>query len=238
LLQAHGQRRWQIGAQKDLSLIEGLPLKILSNFTPEQEFILEPGDMLYLPPQYAHDGIAIGECMTYSIGFRAPSHQELGQSFLNFMSDTIELPGRYQDPELQATNHPAEISTKMVDKIAAEIAKIKFSEEDITIFIGEYLSEPKSNVFFDSPAKPLSPKRFAQNAQKHGIKLALKTSMLYKGKHVFINGESFAVQKEDAKLLTKLADDRCLSGDDLSETTEDVLEAFCLWYEDGWLQLA
>ncbi|MBC3862292.1 cupin domain-containing protein [Undibacterium jejuense] len=238
LLQAHGQRRWQIGAQKDLSLIEGMPLKILSNFTPEQEFVLEPGDMLYLPPQYAHDGVAIGECMTYSIGFRAPSHQELGQSFLNFMSDTIELPGRYQDPELQATSHPAEISQEMVEKIAAEIAKIKFSEEDITIFIGEYLSEPKSNVFFDSPEKPLSPKRFAQNAQKRGLKLALKTSMLYKGKHVFINGESFAVQKEDAKLLTKLANDRCLSGEDLSETTEDVLEAFCLWYEDGWLQLA
>ncbi|MFZ6861124.1 JmjC domain-containing protein [Undibacterium sp. Ji67W] len=238
LLQAHGQRRWQIGAQQDLSLIEGMPLKILNNFTPEKEFVLEPGDMLYLPPQYAHDGVAIGECMTYSIGFRAPSHQELGQSFLNFMSDTIELPGRYQDPELQATNHPAEISKEMVEKIAAEIAKIKFSKEDITIFIGEYLSEPKSNVFFDSPEKPLSPKRFAQNAQKRGIKLALKTSMLYKGKHVFINGESFAVQKEDAKLLTKLANDRCLSGSDLSETTEDVLEAFCLWYEDGWLQLA
>ena len=237
LLQAHGQRRWQIGAQKDLSLIEGIPLKILSNFVAEQEFVLEPGDMLYLPPQYAHDGVAIGECMTYSIGFRAPSYQELGESFLNFMSDTIDLPGRYQDPDLQATSHPAEISSAMVDKISAEIAKIKFSPDDIAIFIGEYLSEPKASVFFDSPEKPLTPKRFAQHAQKRGIKLALKSTMLYKGKHVFINGESFAVQKEDTKLLTKLADERCLSGGDLAETTPDVLEAFCLWYEDGWLHL-
>lgn len=61
LLQAHGQRRWQISAQKDLSLVEGMPLKILSHFECDQEFILEPGDMLYLPPQYAHDGVAIGE---------------------------------------------------------------------------------------------------------------------------------------------------------------------------------
>jgi 50S ribosomal protein L16 3-hydroxylase len=78
LLQAHGQRRWKIGAQQDLSLVEGMPLKILSNFKPEEEFVLEPGDMLYLPPQYAHDGVAIGECMTYSVGFRAPAFQELG----------------------------------------------------------------------------------------------------------------------------------------------------------------
>ncbi|MFZ6850097.1 JmjC domain-containing protein [Undibacterium sp. RuRC25W] len=237
LLQAHGQRQWKIGAQTDLSLVEGMPLKILKNFTPEQEFILEPGDMLYLPPQYAHDGVAIGECMTYSIGFRAPSFQELGESFLSFMTDTIELPGRYADPELKPTANPAEISDDMVDKIAEQIAKITFSPEDIAIFIGEYLSEPKASVYFDSPEKPLSPKRFGQSAQKRGIKLSLKSSMLYKGKHVFINGESFAVGQEDAKLLTKLADERCLSGEDLAETTPDVLEAFCLWYEDGWLQL-
>jgi 50S ribosomal protein L16 3-hydroxylase len=72
LLQAHGRRRWRIGKQKDLTLVEGAPLKILQNFEPEEEFVLEPGDMLYLPPRYAHDGVAEGECMTYSIGFRAP----------------------------------------------------------------------------------------------------------------------------------------------------------------------
>ena len=237
LLQAHGQRRWQISAQKDLSLVEGMPLKILSNFTPEQEFVLEPGDMLYLPPQYAHDGVSIGECMTYSIGFRAPSFQELGESFLSFMSDTIDLPGRYADPDLKPTEHPAEISNAMVEKIAEHIAKITFSPDDIAIFIGEYLSEPKASVYFESPEKPLSPKRFAQSAQKRGIKLSLKSSMLYKGKHVFINGESFAVGEDDALLLTKIADERQLSGEDLANTTPDVLEAFCLWYEDGWLQL-
>ncbi|MBY0573150.1 MAG: cupin domain-containing protein, partial [Undibacterium sp.] len=71
LLQAHGQRRWQISAQKDLSLLEGMPLKILRNFKCEEEYVLEAGDMLYLPPHYAHDGVALGDCMTYSIGFKA-----------------------------------------------------------------------------------------------------------------------------------------------------------------------
>ena len=92
--------------QKDLSLVEGLPLKILNNFKPQEEFVLEPGDMLYLPPHYAHDGVAEGECMTYSIGFRSPSYQELGEAFLQFMADSIDLPGRYADPDLDAGEEP------------------------------------------------------------------------------------------------------------------------------------
>jgi 50S ribosomal protein L16 3-hydroxylase len=123
LLQAHGQRRWRIGAQKDLSLIEGMPLKILRNFKPEVRYVLEPGDMLYLPPHYAHDGIAEGECMTYSIGFRTPHYQELAESFLNFKSETVELPGRYADPELEPVTHPAELQDAMIDKVLAEIEK-------------------------------------------------------------------------------------------------------------------
>ncbi|MFZ6722976.1 JmjC domain-containing protein [Undibacterium sp. Ji49W] len=237
LLQAHGQRKWRIGAQKDLSLVEGMPLKILRNFKAEQEFVLEPGDMLYLPPKYAHDGVAIGECMTYSIGFRAPSYQELGESFLHFMSESIDLPGRYADPDLKFTTKPAEISTEMLDDISAEIAKIRFTDDDILIFLGEHLTEPKPSVFFTGPEKPLTPKRFQQAAIKNGLKLSRKSQMLYKGKHVFINGESFAVGREDKTSLTQLANQRELDGSDITNISQDVLEAFCLWYEDGWLEI-
>ncbi|MFZ6644543.1 JmjC domain-containing protein [Undibacterium sp. TJN25] len=237
LLQAHGQRRWKISAQKDLSLVEGMPLKILRNFKAVQEFLLEPGDMLYLPPHYAHDGEAVGECMTYSIGFRAPSYQELGEAFLHFMSDTIELPGRYADPELKPAANPAEISSAMLSNIAEQLEKIRFSEEDMTIFLGEYLSEPKRNVVFSGPDKPLTPKRFTQAAIKNGVSLSLATQMLYKGKHVFINGESFAIGKEDKVAILKLANDRELDGNGVAEASEDVQEALCTWYEDGWVQL-
>ncbi|MBC3915938.1 cupin domain-containing protein [Undibacterium sp. CY18W] len=237
LLQAHGQRKWRIGAQKDLSLVEGMPLKILRNFKAEQEFVLEPGDMLYLPPKYAHDGVAVGECMTYSIGFRAPSYQEFGESFLQFMSESIDLPGRYADPDLKPGSKPAEISTEMLDDISAEIAKIRFTDDDILIFLGEHLTEPKSSVFFTGPEKPLAPKRFQQAAIKNGLKLSRKSQMLYKGKHVFINGESFAVGREDKVSLTQLANQRELDGSDITNISADVLEAFCLWYEDGWLEI-
>jgi 50S ribosomal protein L16 3-hydroxylase len=237
LLQAHGQRHWRISAQKDLSLIDGMPLKILRNFQPEEEFVLEPGDMLYLPPHYAHDGIAVGECMTYSIGFRAPSYQELGEAFLQFMADSIDLPGRYADPDLNTTTHPAEIASAMLKQVSEQLSKVRFTDEDITIFLGEYLSEPKANVFFDAPEQTLNQKRFEQLATKYGIALSRRTRMLYKGKHVFINGESFAAAREDKKSLIMLADDRRLDADQVRSASVDVKEALYNWYLDGWLDL-
>ena len=237
LLQAHGQRRWRISAQKDLTLVEGMPLKILKNFTAEQEFVLEPGDMLYLPPHYAHDGVAVGECMTYSIGFRAPSFQELGEAFLQFMADSVDLPGRYADPDLVETRHPAEISRSMMSSVASELNKVKFTDDDVAIFLGEHLSEPKASVFFTPTARPLSLKRFAEAAGKRGVALSRKTRMLYRGRHVFINGESFSVGRSDRATLTLLADARMLDGATVSASTEDVMEALHAWYCDGWLTL-
>jgi len=237
LLQAQGQRRWRISAQKDLSLIEGLPLKILADFQAEEEFVLEPGDMLYLPPHYAHDGVAIGDCQTYSIGFRSPSYQELGEAFLQFMADSIDLPGRYADPELAASSKPAEIPRHMLSTIADELNKVRFTEDDVTIFLGEYLSEPKHNVFFTGPAKPLVMGKFADAAVKKGVSLSRKTLMLYRGKNVFINGESFAVGREDKAALEVLANERALGGEAVAAASEDVLDALYTWYQDGWLEL-
>jgi 50S ribosomal protein L16 3-hydroxylase len=238
LLQAHGKRRWRIGRQKDLSLVEGMPLKILRNFQPQEEFVLEPGDMLYLPPHYAHDGVADGECMTYSIGFRSPSYQELGEAFLQFMADSIDLPGRYADPDMALAKHPAEIPRDMLSAVAEQLNKVRFTEEDVTIFLGEHLSEPKHNVFFKGPAKPLTVGRFAEAIAKRGVALSLKTQMLYRGKHLFINGESFALGRADKLLLGALADERKLDGAALAGASADVMEALYTWYQDGWIELA
>jgi 50S ribosomal protein L16 3-hydroxylase len=238
LLQAHGQRRWRIGAQKDLTIIEGLPLKILQDFQPEEEFVLEPGDMLYLPPHYAHEGIALGECMTYSIGFRAPAYQELGEAFLQFMADSIDLPGKYTDPDLKPTTHPAEISHAMLSRISAELIKVQFTEDDMALFLGGYLSEPKASVIFTPPARPLSAKKFIPAATKRGITLSRRTQMLYRGKHIFINGESFSAARADKATLDLLADSRTLDGKEVATASVDVQEALHLWYRDGWLNLA
>ncbi len=237
LLQAQGQRRWRIGAQRDLSLVDGMPLKILRNFEPQQEFVLEAGDMLYLPPHYAHEGVALGECMTYSIGFRAPSWQELGEAFLLFLADTVDLPGRYADPGLKPGKHPAQISRAMLGQVAARLQKIRFGTDDVAIFLGEYLSEPKPAVVFERPGKRVSPASFERQAARRGIRLSRKTQMLYSGKHVFINGESFSAGPADRAVLAALADRRRLDGASLATASGDVLEAFHAWREAGWLEL-
>lgn len=237
LLQAQGFRRWRIGAQEDLSVIEGLPLKILRDFKPTEEFVLGPGDMLYLPPHYAHEGIAQGECMTYSIGFRAPSYQELGCAFLEYLMDAIELPGRYADPDLKAVKTPAEISRSMLSQVADRLRQIQFEDKDIAIFLGEYLSEPKLHLFFDPPNKSLTPAGFAKAAFKRGIVLSRKTRMLYRGKYLFMNGESFCMHAKQAKTLIDLANRRELAGDELTAACNDVMESLHAWYEHGWVQL-
>jgi 50S ribosomal protein L16 3-hydroxylase len=237
LLQAHGQRRWRISAQQDLSLLPGLPLKILADFRAEQEFVLEPGDMLYLPPHYAHDGVAIGQSITCSIGFRAPSYQELGEAFLQFMADSIDLPGRYADPDLQPSKHPAEISRAMLGTIADELNKVQFDADDILVFLGQYLSEPKGHVFFDAPKKIASPAQFARSAAQRGVRLSAKTRMLYHQTSLFINGESFELSRADQTTLRALANQRALTGAQVAGASTDAAEALYTWYQDGWLLL-
>jgi 50S ribosomal protein L16 3-hydroxylase len=238
LLQVHGQRRWRISAQQDLSLREGLPLKILRHFTPEQEFILNPGDMLYLPPQYAHEGTAIGECMTCSIGFRAPAWQELGEAFLAFMADSIDLPGRYCDPALQSTRQPAAISDALMDAVTRALQKLNNTAADREIFLGEYLSEPKASVSFDPPPRPVTFLQFQKIIARDGIRLHRKSRMLHRGTHIFVNGESYAPTAADRKILRQLADHRQLASAAVTNASADLLESLYQWYRDGWLDLS
>ena len=237
LLQAHGQRRWRISAQEDLRLREDLPLKILQHFVPEQEFILNPGDMLYLPPQYAHEGVAVGECMTYSVGFRAPAWQELGEAFLAFMADSIDLPGRYRDPALRSARNPGAISDEMVSEVARMLQKLSSTAADRAIFLGEYLSEPKHSVSFDPQPTPLGARQFAKMAGRNGIRLHRKTRMLHRGKYIFMNGESYSPGAADRAILKRLADNRVLDAEHLVRASSDLGESLYQWYLDGWIDL-
>ena len=235
LLQVHGRRRWRISAQQDLQLKAGLPLKILEHFMPEQEYVLEPGDMLYLPPHYAHEGVAVGECMTCSIGFRAPSWQELVQAFLEFKADTLELPGRYADPSLQASHHPAKLDDALLDRVGRQLKKIRTTRDDVTVFLGEYLSEPKPTVMFDPPETTLTPRRFRAALRHTALRLHRKTKMLYRDRYLFINGESFRASAADQALLRQLADARELGPEALGRASDDLLESLHQWHDNGWL---
>jgi len=235
LLQGMGSRRWQISAQQDDQFIEDAPLRILKNFQPEQEWILQSGDMLYLPPHYAHNGIAEEDCMTYSIGFRAPSHQELMSQFLVYLQDRIEAQGQYADPDLQLQRHPSRIGKAMQAQATSILKKIEWNPSDIENFLGIYLSEPKSHVFFDPPQKPMAPSKFLSQARKQGIALNLKTRMLSGNGKFFINGEIFTAGGTAYRILQKLADQHMLMpSPNIDNEAEELLYQ---WYTSGYLEI-
>jgi 50S ribosomal protein L16 3-hydroxylase len=242
LLQVKGKRRWRISSQKDLTLQPGLPLKVLQNFEAEEEWVLEPGDMLYLPPHIAHDGIAEGECMTCSIGFRAPSTNELTAQFLYHLAERGESSGRtgglYRDPQQPAVDRPAELPAALVERVGAILAQIKWKEQDIASFLGTYLSEPKPSVVFDPPQKPLNEARFIDQASKSGVRLDRKTNLLYNRRFFFVNGEEMSFDGAK-KWLFDLANHRSLSAKRFVTLSHDSSVTALLheWYCAGWIEV-
>jgi 50S ribosomal protein L16 3-hydroxylase len=235
LLQAQGRRRWRIGRQKDLSLQPDVPLKILANFVPEQEFILEPGDMLYLPPRYAHDGVALGECMTYSIGFRSPNRGELARELLQRLAEDAEDAvgvSLYRDPQQAAVAHPGEIPEQLM-AFARDALRAALQDPDaLGRALGEYLTEPKANVWFennDSQATLLA------GELRGNVRLDRRTKMMFDARHIFMNGESYRASGRDATLMRRLSDQRYLSRSDLARSSTDARVLMQTWCEAGWL---
>lgn len=227
LLQAQGQRRWRIGRQKDLTLQPDVPLKILRDFQPEQEWVLEPGDMLYLPPRYAHDGVAQGECMTYSIGFRAPAQGEWAQDLMQRLADVAaEATGlRYADRDQAATAHPGALPAALHTFARRALEKVFSDPLAFERSVGESLTEPKANVFFTPNAPTLS----------GGIALDRRTRMLYDERHVFINGEAYRAGGKDFALLKDLANLRNLSDRQIKGLSTQARGLLEEWLEIGWI---
>ncbi|MYN13339.1 cupin domain-containing protein [Pusillimonas sp. TS35] len=252
LLQAHGRRRWRISRQRDLTLEPGLPLKILRHFEAEEEYVLEPGDMLYLPPHVAHDGVALDECMTISIGFRAATQAALACGMLEAANDRImaslgesgglyaspALPGpvlsaAYKDAGEPATAQPAELPARLIGAALDAASKIRFDERLATRFLGVWLTDPSPNALFEPGDSSMS---LADGLPADGA-LALDrcTRMMYRDKQLFINGEVAPVAASAA--LRRLADQRTLEcasplARRLSVAEREMLDE---WLEDGWL---
>jgi 50S ribosomal protein L16 3-hydroxylase len=228
LLQVHGQRRWRISQQKDLSLRDDTPLKILRKFKAEETWVLNPGDMLYLPPQCAHEGVALGECMTYSIGFKAYSPQALSQELLPRLADLQQTwpSALYRDPQQAASEHPAHIPAQLQLFVQHALAQAVNRKDACLHALGEWLSEPKAQVWFENQPH--------QNLQ-NGVRLDRKTKMLYDDKWVYVNGESWRCAGADAKTLRLLANTQCLNPKQINQSSQAVLSLLQDWQEAGWL---
>jgi 50S ribosomal protein L16 3-hydroxylase len=227
LLQAQGRRRWRIGRQKDLSFEAGAPLKILRHFVAEEEHVLEPGDMLYLPPRWAHDGVADGgECMTYSVGFRAPQRSALAAEIAERLADDHADEVLYRDPQLAATEQPARIPPGLQAFAADAVCRLLEQPRELTCALGEVISEPKPSVSFDEPAAEWFPS---------ALVLDRRTRMMYDEHHVFINGESYRAAGNDAALMRRLADERCLDARAVRHASVAAKALLREWFDAGWL---
>lgn len=170
LIQGMGRRRWQIAENYRTELIEGIDLKILKSFQAETEWILAPGDMLYLPPGVAHFGVALENCMTYSVGFRAPTVRMLAGNLLN-ISDAILADSKatdeiYQDPGLKLQSCPGEIAPDSIENIRKSLQPVLNDPLVLARWFGTYMS-------FPNPGQPpfLPPKKQVSDAMiKAGLK--------------------------------------------------------------------
>jgi len=230
LIQAHGRRRWRIGRADDPRWVEGVPLKILRRFEVEHEWLLEPGDMLYLPPRWAHDGVAVGECMTASVGFRAPAAAELARELLGRLADQIaqsDSSRLYADPAQAATDTPGAVPRALQDFASAALRAALDDRDAQARALGEWLTEPKAEVWFE-------PRPRAARAGQ-GLVLDRRTRMMYDVRHLFVNGESFEVGGRDAQLLRRLADRRQLEAAQRARLSAQARATLDEWLEAGWL---
>ena len=228
LLQVHGHRRWRVGPVGDASFVDGLPVRILEHFEPTEEWVLGPGDMLYVPPRWGHDGVAEDECMTCSIGFRTPMGTELARELLQRVLDDVEADPdepHFRDPPRSATETPARMPPALDAFARKAVDRLLKDPTQLARALGEVMTEPKPQVWFEA-----GPDRDAGT----GLRLDRRTRMMYDDHHVFINGESFNAAGRDATLMRELADARRMPAAQCRKLSPDAQGVVADWVAQGW----
>jgi len=233
LLQTSGRRRWRIGRATKPRLREDVPLKMLADFVASEEWLLEPGDMLYLPPGWGHDGVAVGESITASVGFRAPLARELAVDVAQRLAEAAREDGdsgsggrRYRDAGVAAADRPARIPEPLQRFAAAAIERLVVDGVATSRALGEVLSEPKPGTWFERAdmVKPLGV----------AIALARRTRMLYDERFIFVNGEAYRAGGRDATLMRRLADRRRLDMKSVAGASAAARALLEEWLDAGW----
>jgi len=236
LLQLAGRRRWRIGRVGRPRLRDDVPLKMLAGFKATEDWLLEPGDMLYLPPGWGHDGIADGECLTASIGFRAPAAgglaadalQRLADAALDAIDDAGDAANPlYTDRGQAATAAPARIPGSLQRFADAAIRRATADVLARQRALGEALSEPKPGTWFE---------RTESVTGVGVVVLDRKSRMLYDDAHVYLNGEAFRAGGRDATLMRAFADARRLEPAARGRLSAEARGLLDRWLEAGWCQ--
>ncbi len=229
LIQAEGTRRWELGdiESSQSPRLPGAPVMILSEFQSRESFDLEPGDMLYLPPQVAHNGVATSEdCVTYSAGFRAPSDAEILRTVSDHIGESLTSEQRFSDTKRTVCQSPGEIEQLSVDQIAQRLSELLSNREELETALGGLFSEPK----YPDQTESVDPDDHANwivEAQEYGVELMPNNRLLYiEGQQfkLFCNGEQITIDETDIALAKRLADQGHVSAEEFNLEQSHLLK--------------
>ncbi|MGD8912651.1 MAG: cupin domain-containing protein [Candidatus Thiodiazotropha sp.] len=246
LFQAKGKRRWKIHTRpvSEDEFIPGLDLRILPVFEAEQEWLLEPGDMLYLPPNVAHWGIAEGECMTCSVGFRAPTLHEMAIAWFEAALEKSMPKRRYRDPSLKPQSAPGEILPSSLDEFKALLKACLQSGQQNDRWFGRFVTEAKEHLQIYPRIEPLTEmaflNRFREKAVLHRhnfARMAFSRNEQDGYDSLFVNGQHYRLPSDTGDFLPVLSHYRVLHFGYLQEWLEQpvYLALLCQLYNDGYL---
>lgn len=247
LVQAQGQRRWEIAEAFDPRLIDGLELKILKRFAPEQTMVLGPGDLLYLPPGVAHRGTAVGSsCMTYSVGFRVPNAAEIADIAFGQYLDHGGQQTTWSDPWLEATDQCGRLPDRLVLGLTQEAMACLPTRREIAREVVVALSAPHPSVYFDSPPRTTLRGFHGMVKKASEIRLGPATRLLLWNDYIAINGDPVDLPDLAPEALQKirlaiadLANARRLNAREVSgrAAQDPLVQLLWHWYCQGFLLL-
>ena len=244
LVQGLGRRRWRVGAvcDENTPLLAHDDLRLLAAFEPTEEWVLEPGDILYIPPGFAHDGVAVGsDCMTYSIGFRAPSRAELIEGWTDEVLGELSDDDRYADPGLHTQSNPGEILPEALLELQRMVTERLLDAESFARWFGRYSSTRKYPEVDWRPDKALTEKALRKALVK-GAELernpASRFAFLAQDADavlLFVDGECYACSAEVALFARTLCAQERLVADAAQAGCDDAVALIVQLYNQGSL---
>jgi 50S ribosomal protein L16 3-hydroxylase len=246
IIQGQGQRHWQLGqnCNESSSLRNDSDLKILNDFSVSEEFTLECGDALYIPPGIAHQGTSLDDSLSYSIGFRAPSYAEIISQYAATIFDEFSEDERYNDPDLKTQVSSAEITEASIERMKTLLLDTLQDEQKIEQWFGQHMTQRKYLELGYIPDTVINLKDFV-TALTNGLVLEKHPAAryaFYQNKDttsLFVDGEVFEILKEDKtsnNLLSELCDKNTQAINGLSYITkQDSITLLCKLYNQGSL---
>lgn len=233
LLQAQGHRRWTFGGHCDHTSprVEGTPLRILSSWDGEETVTLAPGDMLYLPPGIGHHGVAEDDCITLSVGFRAPTIDDVLTGFTDFLCNESDASDHLNDPDLQVQDNPGTIKPDVIDRLETVIREKLGDRRQLALWFGQYSTAPKSMDIVVPAEEPASAEdlaeaihageqiRWNEGSRFAYYEFASETALFVDGEQFLLKGEACplapllcSAARIDMAALARFADDEALLG--------------------------